>query len=403
MYSQCLTERPKASPLPSPDDIYSTIERIGCVQIDTLQMVRRSQYLVLWSRLGQYDTAHLDRLLFSQEHRRLFEYWLHEACIIPYSRYRHLLPAMRENTEGRWHGTRKWLAEQENAQLVESVLDHVRHNGPVRSADFEYKGARRGSWWDWKPAKRALEVLYDQGTLMITNRVNFQRVFDLRQRVIPGWVDTSEPSQHETYRHMLESSMRALGICQPAQIADYSRIKRTEAKPFVEQLVAEGVFVEVSARLSDGDIHNLIVRRDDLPLLDKAADGVLKAEHTTFLSPFDNLFWARGRDLQLWNFQQILEAYKPRHLRKWGYFCLPMLHKDRLAGRFDPKLERQAGVLRLRNMYLEPDIDLDEDLVAGLAGAMRDFMAFHLATELAIERSEPPELGEALLKVLEKS
>ena len=135
-------------------------------------------------------------------------------------------------------------------------------------------------------------------------------------------------------------------------------------------------------------------------MVGKAADGALRPERTTSLSALDSLFWAKGRDTQLWGFEQILEAYKPEPSRKWGYFCLPILHRDRLVGRFDPKLERRTGVLRLKAIYLEPGISPEDELVVSVAAAMREFMDFHNATALVIERSEPAEFGDRLLAAL---
>jgi uncharacterized protein YcaQ len=130
------------------------------------------------------------------------------------------------------------------------------------------------------------------------------------------------------------------------------------------------------------------------------ADGVITASRTTFLSFFDSLFWCRRRDLQVWGYQNLLEAYIPAHKRRYGYFCLSILHKDKLVGRFDPKLERKAGVLRIKALYLEVGVLLDEELVSGVAVAMRDFMKFHNARELVIESSQPEEFGEKLLKTI---
>ncbi|MCZ7544129.1 MAG: winged helix DNA-binding domain-containing protein [Anaerolineae bacterium] len=132
----------------------------------------------------------------------------------------------------------------------------------------------------------------------------------------------------------------------------------------------------------------------------RAADGALPPRHTTFLSPFDSLFWARDRDMQFWEFRQVLECYKPEAQRIWGYYCLPILHRDRLVGRFDPKLERDTGTLRLKTLYLEPGVAPDEPLVAEVAAAMRDFMAFHDATDLVIERSDPLAFGAKLRAAL---
>jgi uncharacterized protein YcaQ len=156
----------------------------------------------------------------------------------------------------------------------------------------------------------------------------------------------------------------------------------------------------VEGELASGKTQTLITHRDHLPLLEQAAEGSLRAERTTFLSPFDSLFWARGRDQMFWDFKQALEAYKPAPQRLWGYFCLPILHRDRLVGRFDPKLERKNGTLRLRALYLDQGITPDDELIADVAAAMRSFLAFHDAKNLIIERSDPPEFGEKLLAAL---
>jgi uncharacterized protein YcaQ len=156
----------------------------------------------------------------------------------------------------------------------------------------------------------------------------------------------------------------------------------------------------VRGRLANGRDYPLVVHRHNLPLLERAADGELSPGRTTFLSPFDNLFWAGGRDLQLWDFRKAIEAYTPAPKRVYGYFCLPILHHARLVGRFDPKLERKEKRLRIKALYLEPGIQPEEDLVAGTASAMRDFMKFHAAHDLVIERSQPAEFGEKLLSAL---
>jgi uncharacterized protein YcaQ len=400
LHAQGLTAPSGTEPPPSLDAIYRAVEQIGCVQIDTLHMVRRSQYITLWSRLGRYDPADLDRLIYDPAERRLFEYWLHAASIIPLRDYRYRLVKMRLFSEG--HGWwPEWAKKPENVALCQGVLDRVREEGPLRASDFEHDGSPRGSWWDWKPAKHALEHLYNRGDLMIGSRANFQRVYDLRERVLPDWVDQTEPTPDETHRALVERSARALGVCEAGQLAEYAYdVRRTEARRIAAGLVRAGVLVEIEAELADGLTHALLVHRDHLPALEQAADGALRAERTTFLSPFDSLFWARGRDEALWNFRQVLEAYKREPQRIWGYFCLPILHRDRLVGRFDPKLERKTSTLRLKALYLDPGADPDDDLIADVARAMRDFLAFHSARTLVIERSDPPAFGEKLLAAL---
>jgi uncharacterized protein YcaQ len=399
LHTQGLSAPHGQTPAPAPGAIYDVIERLGCLQIDTLQMVARSHYLVLWSRLGSYDPADLDRLIYRDGERRLFEYWGHAASIIPLADYRYRLPHMRLFAENASRWWKRWLDEPGSDQVIEHVLARIRADGRLRAADFKHDGAQRGSWWDWKPAKRALEYLFRRGDLMIADRVNFQRVYDLRERVLPDWVDASAASKAESDRHHVEGALRALGVCRPLQAAEYAYLKRGTARPIVEGLIGEGVAVEVAGELAGGEVETLAVHRDNLPLLEQAADGALPARRTTFLSPFDSLFWARGRDEDLWGFRQVLEAYKPEKDRIWGYFCLPILHHDRLVGRFDPKLERKTGTLRLKALYLEPGVEPDEALIADVAGALGDFMAFHRAADLVIERSDPADFGERLLAV----
>jgi len=399
LHAQALTTPRGSEPPPAPDALYQIVDQLGCVQIDTLHMVRRSHYLVLWSRAGQYDPADFDRLLYDPENRRLFEYWQHAASIIPLAEYRYRLHEMRHYQQGGgWWP--KWSEDPDNRAVIEAVRERVRAEGPLRAADFEDTRSKRGTWWDWKPAKHALEYLYNTGEFMIADRVNFQRVYDLRERVLPGWVDTSEPSPDEEHRHHVARAARALGIGTAGHIADYAYMKRGPAAPFVADLVEGGELVEVDAETASGEVATLLVHRDLLPLVEPAADGALQAERTTFLSPFDSLFWPRNRDQLLWGFRQALEAYKPARDRIWGYFCLPILHRERLVGRFDPKLERGNGTLRVKALYLEPGIAPEEDLIAGVAGAMRDFMAWHNAADLVIERSTPDDFGAKLLAAL---
>lgn len=388
------------------DDLYAAVERVGWVQIDTLQVVRRAQYLTLWSRLGAYDPADLDRLLYDggrrgpDNARRLFEYWMHAACIIPLTSYRWVLPMMRQRAEGRrgWH--HRWLRDPGHARLLQAVLARVAAGGPCRPADVRTRKKRPGTWWNWDDAKIALEHLYDRGDLAISNREHFQRVYDLRDRVLPAAVDRREPSAEEATRALLEISLKALGACAPAQVGDYFHLPRTEAKPAIDRLLAEGRFLPVTARLADGAVHEMVAHRDRMELLQRAADGELTPRRTTFLSPFDSLFWAKGRDRSWWRFRQVLECYKPRPAREWGYFCLPILHRDRLVGRFDPKLERAAGRLRLKKLYLEPGIEPGARLVTAAARSLRGFLRFHDAGDLVIEHSDPPEFGAKLLAAL---
>ena len=406
LHAQGLSEPLRRSGRPGIDDVYSAVERVGWVQIDTLQVVNRAQYLTLWSRLGAYDPADLDSLLFdggstsSDNHRRLFEYWTHAACIIPLAYYRYLMPMMRRHAQGGAGWRRTWASDPDNARLLESVLTRIESEGPSRPADFRTGKKRPGTWWNWDTAKIALEHLYNVGELAISNRVNFQRVYDVRDRVLPEWVDRNEPIEDAAIRSLLEISMKALGVCEPVQVGDYFHMKRTEARPFVDGLIEDGTFVPVTAHLADRDTHDLLVHCDNLTLLEQAADGDLKPRRTTFLSPFDSLFWPKDRDMSFWKFRHVLECYKREPDRIWGYFCLPILDRDRLVGRFDPKLERAKRRLRLKKLHLEPGVRPSARLASSVARAVRDFMRFHNADDLIIEHSDPSGFDDKIMAAM---
>ena len=384
---------------PTRDSIYNVIEQIGCVQIDTLHMVRRSHYIVLWSRLGTYNPVDLDALTSAAD-RRLFEGWQHAATIIPLIEYRYQMVHQHNLREHPTNWYNRWLNETVQKDFVPQVLERVRSEGALKVSNFESDGHTGGTWWNWRPAKVALEFLYAFGELMVTDRVKFQRVYDLTERILPKWVDTTEPTVEERDRFWVERGAKALGICLPRHAGDYTWMKVSRSRPIVESLLADGILLPVKGQLADGKTADLVIHRDNLPLLRQAADGELKAERSTFLSPFDSLWWASRRDEQFWGFHQSLEAYLPAPKRVYGYFCMPILHKDRLVGRFDPKLERKDGLLRLKALYLEPGVKPDAELVREVAAAMRDFMTFHQAKELVIERSEPAAFGKKLLKEL---
>jgi uncharacterized protein YcaQ len=384
---------------PTRDTIYKIVDQIGCVQIDTIHMVRRSHYLVLWSRLGNYDPGEFEALT-SPADRRLFEGWYHAASIIPMTEYRYQMPHQRNLREHPTNWYNRWLNETVQKDFVPQVLERIQREGALKVSDFESDGHQGGTWWNWRPAKVALEFLYAYGELMITDRIKFQRVYDLTERVLPTWADSTEPTIEERDRFWVERGAKALGVILPRHAGDYTRMKVARSKPIIESLIRDGVLVQILGTLENSETRQLIIHRDNLSLLEQAADGALKAERTTFLSPFDNLWWASRRDEQFWGFRQSLEAYLPAAKRTYGYFCMPILHKDRLVGRFDPKLERKNGILRLKALYLEPGVKPDEQLVKNTAASMRDFMAFHAAKELIIERCEPAGLAKKLLKIM---
>ena len=264
--------------------IVDLVEALGFVQIDSLHVVNRAHYVTLWSRFGSYNTADFDRLIYTPGERRLYEGWGHAASIISLDHYRY----------HRWRissGFSKWLSKDDNRALAEQTLARIRAEGGLRVADFETAGLERGPWFDWQPPKMALEALFAHGDLMVAERVNFHRVYDLRERVLPGWVDTTPVTASEGRRFCLEQAARALGVFDLRSLTWYAYSFATPARPVVKALVKSGALVEIQGESSDG-VRTWLVHRDHLALLQRAADGEIKAERTTFLDPFDSLFWA---------------------------------------------------------------------------------------------------------------
>jgi uncharacterized protein len=392
LHIQRLTMPNRPSPAPTPNMMVDLVRALGYVQIDTLHVVNRAHYVTLWARFGAYNLDDFHKLIYTAGQRRLYEGWGHAASIIPLEHYRY----------HRWRISadyQEWLNKNGNRELVNQTLERIRSEGGLRVGDFEYDGPQRGMWYDWKPPKMALEALFAYGDLMVADRVTFQRVYDVRERVLPDWVDTTPVAPDEGRRFCLEQAAKALGVFEPRHLTWYAHMFATPARSIVRALIEDGILVEIQGESMHG-VRTWMVHRDNLPLLQRAADGDVKAERTTFLAPFDSLFWAWERDQRLWGFKQVLECYKRPPDRVYGYLCFPILHKDRLVGRFDPKLDRKSGVLHLNALYLEPGIEPDDELIAGVATAMRDFLSWHGAKSLTIEKSDPATFGEKLMSAL---
>jgi uncharacterized protein YcaQ len=376
--------------------LLDTIRRIGLLQLDTIHVVARSHYLVMLSRVGLYDRADLDALLYPD--RRLFEQWAHAACLIPADDYGHFAPAILARRE---RPRQPWLLRslgEDAQQILDAVLAEVRERGPLASRDFEDTRDQRGTWWDWKPAKTALEILFEGGYLMVDRRENFQRFYDLAERVQPARAGVASRTLDDWRRWATLRSVACLGVATAAQVSDYYRQNKLVARAMVETLAAEGAIVPVEV---EGWLDTAYLDPADLPLVDEIKAGQHQPTLTTFLSPFDNLIWDRQRVADLFGFDYRAEMYQPVAKRKYGYYVLPILHRGRLVGRLDPKADRQAGTLIVRALYLEPDQAITDELVSSLTSALREFMDFHRMERLVIECSEPEALGALLPERIE--
>jgi uncharacterized protein len=354
------------------------LSRVGLLQVDSVNVLQRAHYLPVYSRLGPYPTALLDRAS-SRPPRELFEYWGHVASLIPVE----LQPALRwrmasADTEA-WGGMRR-IAE-EKPELVDWVLDEVKARGPVTAAAIEHDAPRpTGNWgWNWSEVKRALEYLFWSGQVTAAERTTaFERRYDLPERVLPGHVlaePTPEPAA--AFRRLVEVSARSLGVGAEFELRDYFRLPVAAARAAIAELVEAGVLLPVTVR---GWRQPAYLHRD--------ARLPRRVHARTLVSPFDPIVWERARTERLFGFTYRIEIYVPAAQRLYGYYVLPFLLGDRFAARVDLKADRRAGVLRVPAAWAEAGVDVGETAEQLAAELHR------LAGWLGLNDVAPPERGD---------
>ena len=365
----------------APGDVLAAIRRMALLQIDTIHVVARSPYFVLWSRLGAFEPAWLDDALAGG---RLFEYWAHEACFVPIEDYGLLRHRMRDPAAMGWKYSVRWMREHRSD--IRRLLAQIRTGGAVRSADFERPAGRKGDgWWDWKPHKRHLEVLFTAGELMVARRQNFQRVYDLAERVLPGWDDARDlPVAADAERQMIRNTCRALGVVRAGWVADYYRLRRGKYDVALHALADAGELLP--ARI-EGWQHDVFVDAS----LARAVDGRPPAPTvTTLLSPFDPVVWDRKRARELFDFDYRIECYTPAPKRVFGYFVLPILSRGKLVGRLDAKAHRKDGVFEVKALYLEAGVRPGARLAREVGAAIARCAAWHGTPQVVVGHSTLP-------------
>jgi uncharacterized protein YcaQ len=340
------------------------IEQIGYVQIDTIAVVERAHHHVLWSRVPNYQPGMLERLV---RERQVFEYWFHAAAWLPMSEYRFSLPRMRQ-----MNGERNWFGDCD-VRLMRQILSRVEAEGPLRARDFDDDRAGSSGWWDWKPAKQALEQLFMQGELMVSARDGFQKVYDLPERVLPDWVDTRQPSQDEFAAHLIDTTLRAHGF---ATLVSMTYLRKG-------QKLREAVKRQLQHRIEAGQLIRQPLGKKfeiyiDPELLETRAPH--SVAQVRILSPFDNLLIQRQRCREIFDFDYQIECYLPQPQRQFGYFCLPILYRDRLVGRLDCKAHRAGARLEVKSAHIEPELDDDFDEL--LAAALQSFASFNACDQI---------------------
>lgn len=389
--------QPRDEKLAVREDLMTAIKRMGLLQIDTISVVARSPYLVLWSRLGEYPLVWLEELLAEG---RLFEYWAHAACFLPIDDFplyrRSMLDCAQRMSSQDGEGLSWWkgIPDAEGRAVIERVLNSVREEGALRSARFEREKPDNAGWWNWKPEKIALERLFNAGTLMIARREGFQRVYDLQERVLPDWDDANALSREAGTREFVLKAIKALGVAQAKWVLAYfpDYLRRSGSKQVIARLMKtlaeEGALVAIQVA---GWQEMAYVHAENMDLARQVKEAGLRSNTTTLLSPFDPLVSDRERALAVFNFSYRIEVYTPAPKRQYGYFTLPILHNGELVGRLDAKAHRKEGFLEVRSLHLEAGVAPSTGLAEAVAQTLVDFARWHKTPAIALRRSNPPE------------
>lgn len=366
--------------------VQKAVNQLSYVQIDTISVIERAHLHVLRTRVSNFKQEMLDQIV-SQD-RTTFEYWSHAAAFLPMEDYRYSLPRKKSIKDGE----NAWF-KQAPAEM-EQVLARIKAEGPLRSKDFASNDHKSGEWWDWKPAKKALEQLFHQGELMIAERKNFQKVYDLPERVIPDWVDTSFPTESEMARHLIQRALQNRAF---ASLKEIGYLRKGYRKLLQKTLAEMHEAGEIEAILIDGatDIYYAFPAT-----LSRSVPRIGK-KRASLLSPFDNIVIQRKRLEMLFDYQYQIECYVPGPKRKYGYFVLPILFGDQMVGRLDPKADRNKGILHIRKLWIEPDFTDFEALAPSLVLSLRELANFNGCEQIKIEWCEVPYLQQIVEKLLD--
>ncbi len=373
------------SPLAKPaekQDVIDTIRKMGLLQIDTISVVNRSPYFVLWSRLGNYETNWLEEI-----HREglLFEYYAHAACFIPIEQYPVFRPDMG-SIDFSWRHSEKYF--QEHQDLIQRILTKIKENGPIRSADFSSNGKKGNGWWDWKEEKIALENLWSHGDLMVAYRIGFQRYYDLTQNVYPKFAE-KQFSNQEAINEKVLYSIKSMGATRAKWVPDFYRLKKQEAATAIANLTAEKKIISVPSAEWNEDI---LIHSENEPLLEEAFNQPLTFNRTSFLSPFDPIIWDRQRTRELFDFDYTIECYLPPAKRVFGYFTLPILHNGQIIGRMDAKAHRLKRLFEVKSIHFEPEFQLNDDFANDFMATLRSCANWHNTGEIIFSDQVPNEL-----------
>ena len=361
-----------------PAHLNRMIERLGVLQIDSVNAVVRSHYLPLFSRLGHYAPLLLEQAAWSQGRRRsLFEYWGHEASLLPMALYPLMRWRMARARQGQGIYAQMARFGREQQAIIQRVLKTVEQQGAVGAGSLSTREERAGPWWDWSDEKHALEWLFAAGLVTVAGRRGFERLYDLPERVIPGGILQTSVGEAEAQRGLLLHSATALGVGTEKDLRDYFRLDPVDSRNRLAELVEDG-------QLLTCRVHGWTPTAYCLP----TPKVPRKVAASALLSPFDSLIWERSRTERLFDFRYRLEIYTPQDKRVYGYYVLPFLHNERIAARIDLRAERANGRLAVHAVH-EEQPGLDEEGMLALASNLRQMAEWLGLEEVQLNCQQP--------------
>ncbi len=357
-------------------DSIDIVRQLSYVQIDTISVAERAHHHTLLTRNPDYQKTDLDQMM---KDKQIFEYWSHAAAFLPIEDYRF---SLFQKTEIKKAG-KFW--REKDPKAVRHVLRRIRNEGPLQSKDFEHPANSSVGWFDWKPTKIALQELFFEGRLMISSREGFQKVYDLTERVLPQGIETKRPTEKQFCRHLVERAIQSQGIVSTAEVGYLRKgIKKTIARVMDEMrrkkeivpLTIEGGKTQYYSTQAYLESLNTLKSNEDLHIL----------------SPFDNMVIQRDRAREIFGFDYIIECYVPEKKRKFGYYVLPVLYRDRFVGRLDPKADRKTGKFYIKKLWLEDDFIPDEEFFEAFAEKINAFSKFCGCYQIVVEKVFPGRL-----------
>jgi len=357
------------------------IQKLSYLQIDTISVAERAHHHVLFSHFKNYNKEQLNKLMLQKS---IFEFWSHAAAFLPIEDYRFSLYRKAEIRKD----DKFWF--DKDKKTMSYVLNRIKAEGPLQSKDFKNTKDESGSWYEWKPAKIALNHLFMEGKLMIKERQSFHKVFDITERVLPDSLDTTKPTASEYAQYLIERAIDAHGIMAETEIGYLRKGLNPIIKKQLSLLLNKGTLSKVQVEGVDKAYY---ARPEKL----ESIDGLTQPKKLHMLSPFDNLVIQRKRALQLFDFNYQIECYLPKPKRKYGYFTLPILYGQQFIGRLDPKADRKTGVFYIKSLWLEADFIPSQEFVLIFAKEIYLYARFCGCEKIEIKKVMPARYKKTIL------